>query len=329
MLVYTPPKTVTSIPVVDLAGSFSADAEQRQAVAWEIHKACRDTGFFYIRNHGIPEATTAAVLEWGRRFFALPLERKAAITMKGSHLRRGYEPMQAQALDTGSPGDLKEGFQMAEHLEPDHPLVRAGRPDHGPNRWPEGLPGFREVLEGYHREMTALGKHLFHLLARSLDMPEDHFDDGLAVSSCSVRLLHYPPEPQITAFNQLGAGAHTDWGSITMLLQDDSGGLEVRNAAGEWIRATPIPGTFVVNLGDMVRRWTDDLYQSTLHRVKNTSGRDRYSCAVFFNPNYAYRVECLPTCRPAEGAPRYEPCTVGEHIAEKARLSYGEPATVS
>jgi len=139
-----------------------------------------------------------------------------------------------------------------------------------------------------------------------------------------VRLLHYPPHPADAAFNQLGAGAHTDWGSITMLLQDDCGGLEVQHVSGEWIRATPIPGTLIVNLGDMVRRWTNDIYYSTMHRaLNNVSGVDRYSVASFFNPNYLYRVECVPTCRPEVGEPLYPPCTVGEHIKEMFEKTYG------
>ncbi len=324
MHLYTPPKPATFIPVVDLTDSFSTDFLKRKAVAWEIHKACRDTGFFYIRNHGIPESVLQEQLGWGQKFFALPMDAKMAIKKQQTHMRRGYEPMLTQILDLGSPADLKEDFQMANHLEPDHPLVRADTPNHGPNLWPNSLPGFREAVEDYHRRTTALGKHLFRCLALSLEMPEDHFDDGLAAPMCSIRLLHYPPQPADASFNQLGAGAHTDWGSITMLLQDANGGLEVKSASGDWISATPIPGTLIVNLGDMVKRWTNDLYHSTLHRVKNISGKERYSVAAFFNPHYHYRVECLPTCRPADdSAPRYEPCTVGEHTAEMARLTYG------
>lgn len=327
MILYTPPHAAQEIPVIDLADSFSADLARRQEVAWNIHKACRDTGFFYVANHGIPSSVLAAQLEEARRFFALPLEAKMRIAMSKSTCHRGYDPMHNQALDIDSPPDLKEGFQFARELPLTHPRVLQGVPNHGPNQWPDELPGFREQMLDYQTHVIKLGQHLMRCLALSLELPETYFDEGTADPMCTVRLLHYPPHPENASFNQLGAGAHTDWGAITMLLQDDRGGLEVRNRDGVWIRATPIPDTFVVNLGDMVRRWTNDLYQSTLHRVmNNVSGRDRYSVASFFNPEHFTRVECVPTCRPAEGEPAYAPCTVGEHIADMFRLTYGKPA---
>jgi isopenicillin N synthase-like dioxygenase len=323
MIVYTPPKPAESIPVIDLSGSFSSKLENRKAVAWEIHKACRDTGFFYVKNHGVPDELVSAQLDWTRRFFELPQEAKRAIDIKNSKCMRGFEGMALQTLDAGSPPDLKEGMMIGRELGPDHPWLKANVPHQGPNQWPDGIPGFREQMEAYLDRVVLLGKHLMRCIALSVDLPEDWFDGGLRDYMSTLRLLHYPPHPSNAAFNQLGAGAHTDWGSITLLLQDDCAGLEVQNAAGDWISATPIEGTFVVNLGDMVQRWTNDLYKSTMHRVlNNTSGRDRYSVPVFFNPDYFYRVECLPTCRSVTGEPKYAPCTVGEHIAEMFRRTY-------
>jgi isopenicillin N synthase-like dioxygenase len=318
MLLYTPPKAAERLPIIDLSDSFSADLGRRKAVAWEIHKACRDTGFFYVANHGVAAALIAGQFEWAERFFAQPLAKSSCM--------RGYEAMSLQVLDAGSPPDLKEGFQIACDLAPDHPYVVGKVPNQGPNQWPGDLPGFREHTERYQTAMIALGTHLMRCLALSLELDEGWFDAGISQPMCTVRMLHYPPQPAGAAFNQLGAGAHTDWGSITMLLQDDCGGLEVQNAKGEWIEAAPVEGTFVVNLGDMVRRWTNDIYQSTMHRVLNKQGtRDRYSIASFFNPDFFYKVECLPTCHPADGTlPRYAPCTVGEHIAEMFQITYGK-----
>jgi isopenicillin N synthase-like dioxygenase len=323
MITYTPPAPALSLPIVDLSDSYSDDIEIRKQVAWEIHKACRDTGFFYVTGHRVPEQLRQSQLMAAQRFFELPLESKTAISMKQSAAKRGYETMQAQTLDTGSPADLKEGFQMGIELPPTHPRVLDGVPNHGPNQWPEGLPGFRRQMEMYQAEMIRLGRHLMQCLALSLYMPENYFDAGTENPMCTVRLLHYPPHPTGAEENQLGAGAHTDWGAITMLLQDDCGGLELRNSAGEWIRADPVKGAFVVNLGDMVRRWSNDLYQSTMHRVlNNVSGRDRYSVASFFNPDHFYRVECLATCLPAGDTPRYQPVTVGEHIEDMFQRTY-------
>jgi isopenicillin N synthase-like dioxygenase len=319
MIRYTPPKTASAIPLIDLSPSFSPDIDVRRIVAEEVHKACRDTGFFYISNHGVPQEMFDRQLSWARRFFAQPPEAKLGLEMSKATGFNGYEPLKRQTLDLGSPPDLKEGFQFNRELE------RGGT-----NQWPAGLPGFRAQMLDYQHRMNRLGTHLMRLLALSLDLSEDYFDGGLVDVACTVRLLHYPPQPAAAAQNQLGAGAHTDWGSITMLLQDDCGGLEVQHASGDWIRATPIPGTLVVNLGDMVRRLTNDLYHSTMHRVLNTAaGRDRYSVASFMNVHHAWRVECVPTCRPETGEPLYPPCTVGEHIREMFERTYARNETAA
>jgi isopenicillin N synthase-like dioxygenase len=327
MIIYTPPSDARDIPVIDLAPTWSPDLATRKAVAWEIHKACRDTGFFYIKNHGIPESLMAEQLASARRFFALPLDEKLKLDMARNRGPAGYEPMKMQTLDAGSPPDLKEGFQFHREVDPQASGEGGYR---GANLWPENLPGFRPQMEAYHAAVTALGKHLMASMALSLDLPEDYFAAGLEDLMCSVRLLHYPPQSADSAYNQLGAGAHTDWGSITMLLQDDCGGLEVRHASGEWMRATPVRGTLIVNLGDMIRRWTNDIYHSTMHRVlNNISNHDRYSVATFFNPNYNYRVSCLPTCLAEGAAPLYAPCTVGEHLKQMFERTYGRKAAVA
>jgi isopenicillin N synthase-like dioxygenase len=313
MILYAPPAAARAIPVIDVGGLASADFADRKRVAWEIHKACRDTGFFYVANHGVPAELMAAQFAAARRFFALPIERKMAVEIRPGAHNRGYEPMQRQRLDEESPPDLKESFMYATEV-----------PDGPANLWPADLGGFREQMEAYHVAVTRLGDRLIRAFALSLGLSEDWFAEGFEGVRPSVRLLHYPPHPQDAAFNQLGAGAHTDWGALTMLLQDDAGGLEVCDAEGRWIRATPIPGTFVVNLGDMVRRWTNDMYQSTPHRVVNAaSGRDRYSVAAFYSPRRDYVVRCVPTCRPEAGEPAYAPCTTGEHMDEMVRRTYG------
>jgi isopenicillin N synthase-like dioxygenase len=324
MIPYTPPQTASDVPLIDFADSFGSDLARRRAVAWEVHKACRDTGFFYVKNHGISAQSLELQLEWSRRFFALPTETKLELTMAGAKGPIGYEPMKLQTLDLGSPPDLKEGFQLHRERD-DRAAGQASEAAYrGGNVWPAALPGFREQMLGYQQQIIGLGRHLMQILALSLDLPEDFFDAGLADLMCSVRLLHYPPQPADAAVNQLGAGAHTDWGSITLLLQDGCGGLEVQHASGQWIRATPIPGTLIINLGDMMRRWTNDLYHSTMHRVLNAaSGQDRYSVASFFNPSYSFRVECVPTCRPEADEPLYPPCTVGEHLKEMFERTYG------
>ncbi|ALJ12328.1 MULTISPECIES: isopenicillin N synthase family dioxygenase [Sphingomonadales] len=324
MIVYTPPKPATTIPVIDLAPSFSDDPALKRAVAWEIHKSARDTGFFYIANHGVAQELMDGQLALARDFFSLPLAEKLAVDARKSACMRGYEVPGIQTLDDGSPPDLKEGFLIGCDLDDDHPYVRDGVPNCGANQWPSKPDGFRRRYEAYMDEMFRVGRHLMGLIALSLDLPETYFADGLAEPLFNSRLLRYAPQPETAAFNQIGAGAHTDWGMITILLQDDVGGLEVENAAGEWIAAPAIPGTFVINLGEMVRVLTNGLYHANMHRVLNNhSGRDRFSVPTFFDPNYFYEVRCAPTCLPAGGKPDFQETTVGGHIAEMYRKTYG------
>jgi isopenicillin N synthase-like dioxygenase len=326
MIPYVPAKPAAYIPIVDLAGTFGGDDATREAASWEIHKAARDTGFFYIENHGIDPHLIDEAFAAARRFFELPEGKKREVVVSNMPrgMLRGWDPMLAQTLDDGSPSDLKESFYLARDLGPDHPLVRAKLPNHGPNQWPRDLAGFRSAVEAYYEPMCDLGRHLMRLLALSLSLEESYFDAAFREPAATLRLLRYPPQPARAAVNQIGAGAHTDYGAITLLAQDECGGLEVENAAGEWLRATPVRGTFVVNLGDMVKRWTNDLYHSNMHRVRNAHpDRDRYSMALFFNPAFHTRVECVPTCRPGTGEPSYPPCTAGDHVAEMIRRSYG------
>jgi len=322
MIPYTPPRAATHIPVIDLAGSFETGSAREEAAA-AIHRACRETGFFYVSGHGVPGDLVEAQVEAARRFFALPEEAKRAVHVSKSPHWRGYEGTGAQTLDAGSAADYKESFAIARDLPPDHPLVLQGVPGQGPNMWPEGLPGFREQMEAYQAETIRLGRHLMGLLACSVELDYDYFADGLGEPQCGVRLLRYPPQPADAPDNMLGAGAHTDWGSITILLQDGLAGLEVRNADGEWILATPIPGTFVINIGQMMERFTGGIYQANLHRVRNGApDQARYSVATFFELEAWYRMAVAPTCR-AENTGEPEPgLTVAEHIDQMARASY-------
>jgi isopenicillin N synthase-like dioxygenase len=327
---YTPPSPATSIPVIDLSGSFTGDAEARRKIAWEIHKACRETGFFYISNHGVDQKLIDDQFAWTRRFFDLPLDQKNSIHMKHSPSTAGYEPVGGQVLDSqdpnseAAPPDLKESFYCLMELPDDHPWSQKRIRGFGHNQWPASLPGFREQMLAYQDAMRSLGDRVLSLLALSLQLGEDHFKLYYDMPTITLRLLRYPPHPQSARANQLGAGAHTDWGGITLLAQDDLGGLEVRNVEDKWISATPIPGTFVINLGDLMQRWTNNMYRSNMHRVRNNdSSKDRYSIPFFYSPRPDARIECLPNCSDANNPAHFEPCTAAEHIVEMFRRSYG------
>jgi isopenicillin N synthase-like dioxygenase len=329
MIVYMPPKPAQAIPVIDLRPSFSTDPDARKRTAWDIHKACRETGFFYVANHNVPRQLLDDQMAFTRRFFALPLADKLAIDMKKSPASAGYEPIGGQVLDSQDPNseqappDLKESFYCGMELPPSHPWAQKKIRTFGHNLWPE-IPGFREQMIQYQDALRRLGDHVLSLLALSLELPDNHFASFYDMPQITLRLLRYPPHPASAAANQLGAGAHTDWGGITLLLQDELGGLEVRNIANEWIEASPVPGTFVVNLGDLMQRWTNGIYRSNMHRVKNnSSSRDRYSVPFFYSPRPDSRIECLATCTDEKNPPHYSPCTASEHIAEMFRRSYG------
>ena len=329
MNLYEAPHHLSSIPVIDLAPLRGGDVRDKEKIAAAIGKACRDIGFFYLANANVDRDLVEAQFVWARRFFDLPLEEKLTIDMKKSPTAAGYEPVGAQVLDSQddklakAPPDLKESFYCGRELAPGDPLADAKIRSFGHNLWPN-LPGFSAQMQAYHAAMSSLGADILGLLALSLDLPEHWFAPFYEPSSGTLRLIKYPPHPVDAAANQIGAGAHTDWGGVTILAQDDAGGLEVRTVSGAWIEAPPIPGTFVVNLGDLMARWTNGVYASNMHRVKNNrSGRDRYSIPFFHAPFPRSLIEAIPTCVDDGHPRRFPPCTAAEHFAEMFQRSYG------
>jgi isopenicillin N synthase-like dioxygenase len=312
-----------SLPVVDVSGLASTALRDRRSVGLQIRAACLDKGFFYIENHGVPEKLVQSVFAEAAAFFALPAEQKAEADKAKSKANRGYEPLQGQTLEPGAPPDLKEGYYIGPEHSPDDPRVIAGMFNHGPNQWPRQQPGFRSAMMAYLGAMLGLSERMMRGIALSLDLSEDYFAAFCKDAMVNVRLLHYPPQPANAAPDQKGCGAHTDFGGLTLLRQDTVGGLQVWDQTLDgWIHADPLPNTFVVNLGDMIARWTNDRYRSTVHRVVNLSGRERYSVPFFFSGNFAHKVECIPTCLSAGERPKYPATTVEAHMREMYRRTY-------
>ena len=315
--------SAASLPVIDISGLSSARLSDRQAVGAQLRAACLKNGFFYISHHGVPEQDVADVFREAAAFFDLPADVKAEVDKSKSKVNRGYEPLQGQTLEPGAPPDLKEGYYIGPEHATDDPRVIAGMFNHGANQWPSSRPNFKPVMETYLATMLDLSARMMGGIALSLDLPEDYFKGYCDDAMATVRLLHYPPQSAQTDPKQKGAGAHTDFGGLTLLRQGDIGGLQVWDqSTGGWIHADPIPGTFVVNLGDMIARWTNDRYRSTLHRVVNVSGRERYSVPFFYTGNYSHTVECIPTCLAPGEAPKYPPITVEQHMRAMYQRTY-------
>jgi isopenicillin N synthase-like dioxygenase len=320
-MIATEPSTA-SLPVIDLS-LLTGTPQQQQLLARSLADACLHTGFFYVSGHGIADELINRVFAESRALFGLPDAQKDAINKSLSRANRGYEPLKGQTLEPGSPPDLKEGFYIGEELDDSDPRVQAGRFNQGANQWPVSLPGFRDTMTEYFTALNQLSARIMEALALSLDLNQRFFDDFCHQPLSTLRLLHYPPQPANPAPGEKGCGAHTDFGGVTILLLDDNPGLQVWDAANEqWINANPIPGTFVVNLGDMIARWTNDRYRSTLHRVVNTSGAERYSVPFFYSGNPDHEVRCLATCLAEGDQPHYPTTTVEAHLMDMYRRTY-------
>ncbi|MCT9812095.1 isopenicillin N synthase family oxygenase [Acidovorax sp. Be4] len=281
------------LPLIDVS-ALVAQSQERAAVAAQIGQACRQHGFFYVTEHGVSPALIERLRSLSERFFALPEETKMRWRMAlGGRAWRGYFPLGGE-LTSGRP-DWKQGLYLGTELPADHPLVLAKTPVHGPNLFPDlpELAGFKETILEYMAAVTQLGHRLMEGIALSLDLPADYFAARYTADPLILfRIFNYPsqavPEGLDVAW---GVGEHTDYGLLTILYQDDVGGLTVHTPQG-WVTAPPVPGSFVCNIGDMLDRMTGGLYKSTPHRVtRNSSGRERFSFPLFFDPNFAARVQ--------------------------------------
>ena len=312
----------SALPIIDVSALRGGDADARRAVGREFRRACLDLGFMYVVGHGVDRALRADVLAQSAAFFAISDEKKLAIDMSLSPYNRGYEPLGGQTLEDGAPPDLKEGFYIGEEISLDHARLREGSFNLGPNQWPANLPGFETTMMTYYAEMLALGETLMRGIALSLGLEEDYFADFCRDPLTALKLLHSPPQPANPDPGEKGCGAHTDFGGITMLMQDDNGGLQVLGKDGRWLHARPVPDAYVVNLADMISRWTNDMYRSTLHRVINVSGKERYSVPFFFSGRPAHEVVALDCCLADGETPKYPPTTVEQHMRDMYARTY-------
>jgi isopenicillin N synthase-like dioxygenase len=303
------------IPIIDLEPYLAGRPGARAAIAAELGRALHEVGFFVIVNHRVPQPLITATFAQARRFHAQPMEAKLALRMNehnNGYMMLGRYAVWTSDVNANDKPDLNEAFFVKRERSPDDPLVRAGRRFAGPNQWPADLPGFREAVLAYTEAVDALGRQLLPLCALALDLPDDTFDAAFAETQFSFRLTHYPPvsaEP-----NQFGIAPHTDSNFMTFLAQSEVPGLQVRMPDGAWVDVPYVPGSFAVNSGDMMQRWTNGRFKSTPHRALPPVGRPRYAIPYFMGPHLDTEIACLPTCQGPGNPARYPPVTYAAYL---------------
>lgn len=312
---------MANLPIIDISGLNSPSLEDRRAVGAELGRAAREVGFFYVTGHGVAPSAMANVFEASKAFFAQPRAAKLAVSIKRTDKEVGYVDLEDEQLDPAGTADHKEAFNIGLELPPDHPAIVEDRPFRGLNFWPD-LPGWRELMLDYYDRCWSAGRLIHRGFSLDLGIAEDFFEDKLDEPIGILRLLHYPAR-QAGSPQRLGAGAHTDYGNLTLLATDGVAGLQVRRRGGGWIDAPTVEGAMICNIGDCLMRWTGDVYVSTPHRVVMPE-TERYSIAFFLDPNPEARVETLPGM-----TAKYPPTTGGEYLKQKLDSTYAHRADVA
>ncbi len=319
--------TRADVPVIDIAPFRLGSDTDKERVAKAVDAACESIGFLMVTGHGVDPHLVAKMRAVSREYFALPFWEKMRLKMPEDRYR-GYVPPAAESLagslDEIAPPDLKESFSTGPfaHVYDEYHFGTDGARFFAPNVWPERPAGFRKIWETYYAEMELLSADLMRIFARALGVPESFFDDKTDRQIANFSAIYYPPQDEAPRERQLRAGAHSDYGSLTIVDTDsDVGGLECRARDGDWVAVPCVPGAFVVNLGDLMADWTNDRWVSTLHRVVNpereSAGADKLSLVFFHQPNYDAVIECIPTCQSAENPAKLDPITSGDHVTRK------------
>src|SRR5881296_4700064 len=314
-----------AIPVIDVGPAFRGEPGGLEAVARQVGHASETVGFFYVAGHGVPQAFIDDAFQASREFHAITFEEKLALKINENNI--GYLPVNQSmqrhsTVHKATRPNFNESFFISHDRGADHPDIVAGTPLRGRNQWPAGHDGMRAMMVAYFKTMEALGERILPVLARSLELPTDFFAPFFVNDAhINLRFLHYPPQ-EVDDDEQFGQGPHTDNSFITMLAREDVPGLAVRLPSGDWLAPPVIEGTFLVNLGNVMKRWSNDRFLSTPHGVLNDSGRDRYSIAFFYSPNPDARIEVVPTCTGPGTPPRYEPAVYRDLVLQFYNANY-------
>ncbi|KAL3472725.1 hypothetical protein BJX99DRAFT_272758 [Aspergillus californicus] len=315
----TPNASTTEFPIIDISPFLDPGddrPEKRALVLDSIRSACLDKGFFLVTGHGVPRKLQEDALKLSEKFFALPLEEKLELSERNAFGKshRGYQQIGGEAYEHLKLPDLKEGFQIGIHKDPSHPACVAQRMLTGPNVWPSSLePGFSSCMLEYFDAVRKVTKAIFKILALSLDIDFDQYFAPICQDSLEgLRLLHYPPQALDASEDQLGTGAHTDFGLVTCLLTDENPGLQVLDN-GMWKDVQPVQDAFIMNLGDLFTKLTAGVYKSSLHRVINRSPVHRFSIPCFLDGNLDAVIRSV-----VDGPrPDTRGMTVEEHMLER------------
>jgi isopenicillin N synthase-like dioxygenase len=304
-----------NLPLIDMSGVREGDQASIRRAGDAIRQACSEIGFFYIVNHGVPQAVIDRAMAAAKTFFAYPSETKRQVAVNKRH--RGWHALGGALMYEATKPDLKEFFSIGLELPENDPSVLAGEALRGPNQWPEFMPELQAALGQYYTEIGKAGADLLVAVATGLGIESDFFSGKYDKPLQRTQMVYYPPHPPIAEADQFGVAPHTDYGCITLLYQDNSGGLQVRELSRDsWIDATPIPGSLVVNVGDLLAHWSNNRFRSTLHRVINKSGHERYSIATFFDPTYSAVVD--PCDLGIDAATSlYPPVAAGDYILKR------------
>jgi len=304
---------MSEVPVIDFAPFREGTPHGKANAAAQIREACEGIGFFYLAGHGVSQAQIDNIFAASRRFFDLPLDVRMKIRLSPKQ-NRGYQPLGSRMYaDKADAPDQNESFKYQHEYPADDPDILDGNRVHALNRWPEGLPGWRDTLIAYYDQMERLTNELLCAFALALDLDESYFLGFYKKPLTQINLLHYPSSPIPPGLRQFGLRPHSDTTAFTILAQDNNGGLQVERG-GDWLEVPPIEGTYVINIGDMMARWTNDRFASTPHRVINRSGKKRYSIPYFAIPDFDAVVSCLPSCMGAGRPAKYAPLKVGDFM---------------
>ena len=282
----------------------------------------------YLKNSGISSSLIDQIFTETKQFFALPLSVKDQLAWSDEFSNRGYVGVERECLNPDNPGDLKEAFNVGKEVNPDETSTE-NRSSLILNQWPTGQDKFRETVLEFYQACAEAADIIGKAFAIALDLPESFFSDRHNQQNHTLRLLHYPPVEQSPKPGQVRAGEHSDYGSFTLLFQDEVGGLEVCTVQGEWIGAPYIPDTIIVNTGDLLQRWTNHVFCSTKHRVMIPTDdrvkrrkRSRYSVAFFCHPNNDTEIACLESCKEPNRPPLYPPITAGDYLLSRLQATY-------